>query len=290
MSSAPTPAAGPGPAPDFVVVGNVARDIVPGGGWQAGGTALYAACTALGLGRTVGVVTAAGADVLAALPLGIMIAHQPAAVSTTFENRYGPAGRTQFLRAVGEPIRAASVPASWRDSRIVLLGPVFHEAGAAVAARFAGLLGVCAQGFLRRVGTDERVAPLPPDAWDAAPLLARARVLFLSREDVGGDAAVVARWAALVPVLVVTDGAHGATVYEGGRAEPIAAAPARELDPTGAGDTFAAAFLIALDEGQEAVAAARFAAAVASLEVEQAGPLLPERAAVAARLAASPAG
>ena len=45
--------------PDFVVCGNVVRDIVPGG-WAPGGTAVYAAVVARGLGRRVGVVTIDG--------------------------------------------------------------------------------------------------------------------------------------------------------------------------------------------------------------------------------------
>jgi len=67
------------PVPDFVIAGNVVRDIVPGG-WEPGGTAVYAAAVAYGLGRRVGVVTAAPADVVAAgLPADVAVARANAA-------------------------------------------------------------------------------------------------------------------------------------------------------------------------------------------------------------------
>jgi sugar/nucleoside kinase (ribokinase family) len=56
------------------------------------------------------------------------------------------------------------------------------------------------------------------------------------------------------------------------------------VDPTGAGDAFAAAYLIALDEGADPWQAARFAAAAASFVVEAVGSVTPERAAVERRL------
>ncbi len=271
---------------DFVVVGNVARDLVPGG-WRAGGTAVYAAVTARGLGRRVGVVTAAPAEVLAAAPLtGVTVVRVPATESPTFENVYTPAGRVQYLRAAGEPVPEAAVPEAWRAARVALLGPVYHEVDVATAARFTGLRGLCAQGYLRRADADGRIRPLPPDAWPTADIRG-IDVLVVSEEDLGGRAnGVLAAWAAQVPVLAVTLGRRGARVRAQGVWQHIPACPAREVDPTGAGDAFAAALLIALDEGAEPWQAARFAAAAASLVVEAEGPVAPEREAVQARMRA----
>lgn len=276
--------------PDFVIVGNVARDVVAGG-WRPGGTAVYAAEVARGLGRRVGLVTAATADVAAALPADIEVVRHPATTSTSFENIYTDAGRTQYLRAAGEPVPAAAVPAAWAGARIALLGPVYHEVDGAVAARFNGLVGVCAQGYLRRADPDGRVRPLPPSAWDAAPLLRRARALFLSEEDIaldGGDAP--AAWGEVVPILAVTDGRRGARVHACGEWRHVPAFPAHEVDPTGAGDAFAASFLVALDEGADPWTAARFGAATASFVVEAAGPGAPTRAAVEARISSGVRG
>ncbi len=272
--------------PDFVVAGNVARDVTPTG-WQAGGTALYAAEVARGLGRRVGLITSATADVVSALPGDIAVVRHPAAVSTSFENIYTPSGRRQYLRAKGEPIPAALVPEAWTRAAVVLIGPVYHEVDSAVAGRFHGSVGVCAQGFLRRVEADGRVRPLPPHVWDAAPMLRHARALFLSEEDIaldGGDAP--AAWAALTPIVVITDGPNGARIHAEGVWRHVPAFPAHDVDPTGAGDAFAAGFLIALDEGADPWKAARFGAAAAAFVVEAVGATRPDRRAVEARIAA----
>lgn len=270
---------------DFVVVGNVAQDLVPGG-WRAGGTAVYAALTARGLGRRVGVVTAAPAEVVAAAPLaGVTVVRAPAAESPTFENVYTPAGRVQYLRAAGVPVPATAVPEAWRSARVALLGPVYHEVSAEVAAAFTGLRGLCAQGFLRRVDAHGRIHPVPPEAWPAAEILEHTDVLVVSEEDLGGrQDGIVAQWAARVSVLAVTLGRRGARLHARGRWRHIPACPAREVDPTGAGDAFAAALLIALDEGAGPWQAACFAAATASLVVEAEGPVTPDREAVLARM------
>ncbi len=271
--------------PDFVIAGNVARDIVPQPpGWRAGGAAVYAAAMARGLGRRVGVVTAAtAAAARAGLPAPILVARHPAAADVSFENHYDADGhRTQILRATGEPVPPETVPDAWRDVPVVLLGAVYHEITPVLATRFSGRIGLCAQGFLRRADATGRVWPLVPQQWDAAPLLARVQVMFCSEEDLGG-AAPPAAWVARVPVLAVTRGRAGVWIYAGGERRLIPAYPAREVDPTGAGDAFAAAFLIAQDEGHDPWQAARFAAAAAALTVEHPGPYTPTRAGITAQ-------
>ena len=276
----------PASAPDFVICGNVVRDIVPEG-WAPGGTAVYAAAVARGLGRRVGVVTAAPADVVrAGLPDDVAVSRADVPEATAYENVYTGAGRVQYLRGTGAPIPPETLPEAWAEAPVALLGPVYHEVSAALAARFRGSVGVCGQGFLRRAGVDGRIRPLPPSAWDAAPVLRHTRVLFLSEEDLAGDAAcdVPAAWLAAVPLTILTAGHRGVRVFSGGRWWPVPAIPAREVDPTGAGDSFAAAFMVAQDEGADPIEAARFAAAAAGITVEASGSQSPSRADVAARM------
>jgi hypothetical protein len=247
---------------------------------------VYAAVVARGLGRRVGVVTAAPEDVVrAGLPEDVQVVRYPAETATSFENVYRDGARVQRLPSAGAPIPADLLPDAWLDAAVTLLGPVYHEVDAALAARPRGLVGVCAQGFLRRADADGLIRPLPAASWDAAPLLRHARALFLSEEDIGPDAgAALAAWAAIVPVLAVTDGARGARIHADGAWRHIPAYPAREVDPTGAGDAYAAGFLIALDEGADPWQAGRFAAAVSALMVEVAGAAAVSRAAVEERM------
>ena len=100
------------------------------------------------------------------------------------------------------------------------------------------------------------------------------------------DAAITAL-ALRVPRLVVTLGADGSQLWEGGAL--TATVPARRVtavDTTGAGDTFCGAFAAAISEGRDYEAAARFATAAASLSVQSHGavPSIPDRSEILAVL------
>lgn len=113
-------------------------------------------------------------------------------------------------------------------------------------------------------------------------------VLILSHDDLlpfadgnRTDAdAILTRWSMHVPLLVATDGRHGATLFQHGVTERFPAYPAEEVDPTGAGDVFAAAFLTHLYRHGDPHQAVDFANCAASLSIEKQGmagiPTMPE--------------
>ena len=69
----------------------------------------------------------------------------------------------------------------------------------------------------------------------------------------------------------------------------VPAYPAREIDPTGAGDVFTSAFLIRYFETRDAPAAALFASCAASLSVEGWGVgSIPTRAEIQCRMGRFP--
>lgn len=72
----------------------------------------------------------------------------------------------------------------------------------------------------------------------------------------------------------VTCGPRGAIVWQGGHMSAVPAPRVQLVDPTGAGDTFCGAALALLAQGAHPVMAARRAAVLASLSVEQVGPLV----------------
>ena len=104
-------------------------------------------------------------------------------------------------------------------------------------------------------------------------------VLILSHDDLlpfaaGNRAeadAILSRWSLQVPLLVATDGRHGATLFQEGASRYFPAYPAHEVDTTGAGDVFAAAFLSHLYRHGDADEAMNFANCVASFSIEQPG-------------------
>lgn len=258
--------------PDYLVIGHVTRDLVAGGGCRIGGTATFAAMTARALGYSVAVLTSAdGALPLEATLDGIALHVVPAASSTTFENIYYNGRRRQYLRGVAAPLEPEHVPAAWRGARIVHLGPLAQEIGPAMVDHFpaAALIGVTPQGWLRRWDDTGLVAPRP---WaSAAHVLRRADAMVLSLEDVGGDQAELERYLSLARLAAVTQSWQGAVLHCGGRSMSFPAYNVPEVDPTGAGDVFAAAFFIRLSETGDPEEAARFANAAASYSVQGEG-------------------
>jgi sugar/nucleoside kinase (ribokinase family) len=253
-------------APDFVVVGHVVKDVV-GDGWRPGGTVTFAAVQAHRLGMSVGVVTRAAdeLDVAALLPFA-EIESRPSARATTFENVYSGGHRRQKVRAEGDAIDDGDVPEAWRAAAIVLVGPVFGEVSATLASTFArdSLVAVSAQGWLRAVDVDGNVVR---KAWRGDPFWRGADVVFVSDEDLEDGRDQLDAWTRDVPTVAMTESSRGGTVWSGGRWRRMDAFPEPEVDPTGAGDTFAAAFLIRLHETGDVDEAARFGAAAASLSV-----------------------
>ena len=255
--------------PDFVVVGHVVRDLVPEG-WRLGGTATFAAVQAERLGLTVGIVTRAGSDLdLATAFPKAEIALTPSDETTTFQNVYGSEGRSQHVLGRAAAISDTDVPSGWRSAPVVLLGPVCDELPADLSSLFDDpLLGISAQGWLRRVDDDGRVRGR---AWDGEPFWHGGDVLFVSDEDIGADDAQVERWTKDVPIVAMTSNRRGAHVHDDGRWRAIAAFPTSEVDPTGAGDVFATAFLVELRATSDVAAATRFASAAAACAIEATG-------------------
>src|SRR5688572_29339948 len=99
----------PAEAVHYLIVGHVAKDLTPDG-HTLGGTASFAALTARALGYTPGIVTAAATDLPLTPLAGLPVARLDSPFSTTFENIYTPAGRTQYLRAQALPLTAEAIP------------------------------------------------------------------------------------------------------------------------------------------------------------------------------------
>jgi sugar/nucleoside kinase (ribokinase family) len=271
-------------APDFLTIGHVTRDILPDQTFSLGGTVTFAALTAYRLGLVVAITTCADAELLAELPARlpeIGLAVHTSSATTAFVNTYHEGFRTQFLRARADQLQLENVPEAWRKAAVVLFGPLDQELSPALVRLFPrhprSIFAATPQGWLRRWDEDGRVWPTP---WTAAEeILPLLDVLILSHDDLlpfangnRTDAdAMLSHWSMQVPLLVATDGRHGATLFQHGVAERFRAYPAHEVDPTGAGDVFAAAFLVHYHRHGDPRKAVDFANCVASLSIEHVG-------------------
>jgi sugar/nucleoside kinase (ribokinase family) len=266
-------------APDFVAIGHVTLDRF-GETTRPGGSALYAAVTAHRLGLSVGLLTSHGDDFpLDVIPSKIEVVSVLADETTVFEHRHEPRGRVSHVRGVASPLTAADVPEDWREAALTLLAPVVDEVDPMIATLFTdGAVGAAAQGWVRQVKPDGLVIPRP---WQSPErLLQSVQALFLSREDILGQEAQVIEWFQRMPVGVLTADRAGALLFVNGERYEVQPRAAREeVDPTGAGDVFAATFLIQYQRDGDPWQAAAAAACAGSLAVEGEGwSAVPDRA------------
>ena len=266
---------------DFLAIGTVTRDIATANPttteYVLGGTVSFAAVTAARLGRRPVVLTRAGDDIdLSALRDVAEVHVLPAEKTTTFANLYSTEGRVQYCYTPSPPIGADDIPVRLRAPHIALLGPLVQEVLPDVAPSFGGRTIVAAvpQGWMRRWDGEGRVYPTQ---WrDMSRILPHLDALILSIEDIDGDLGQVTTFLDYVSLVVLTAYRDGSTVYRrradsGVEVVPIPPRPAREIDPTGAGDIFATAFLLRLDETGDPIDAARYANITASFGVEGQG-------------------
>lgn len=254
---------------DYLVIGHIAHDLTAGGP-RLGGTVSYAALTARALGLRVGVVSAVGKETALDALNGIPIIPIASPQSTTFENTYTEHGRVQYLRAQASPIDFNSVPDGWRSTPIIHLAPLANEMDSRLPEAFSPrLLGITPQGWMRQWDAEGLVSPR---AWiNAEAALMQADAVVISRDDVGGDAELIENMAHQTRVLAVTEGAAGSVLYWHGDRRRFRALRVEEVDATGAGDVFAAAFFARLFTTRDPWEAARFATLLASHTVTRVG-------------------
>ena len=271
--------------PDYLMLGHITSDLLPDGSTIPGGTSLYAARTAQRLGRRPAIVSAQ-ATLPTDWPSDVPVAAVSHSTAPIFENRYTPQGRIQFLHGDALPLAAADIPAAWRTPSIVHLGPILAETPLTLVEAFPdALIGMTPQGMMRRwhkpFPSQIEYIPFEP----APELLKRVDILVMSIEDVHGDRTVAERYAQHCGIVALTYGAKGADIYIDGTPIHIPAYPATEVDPTGAGDVFAAALLVRYQETRDAVVAAYFAAVVAAASVEGLGiSAIPDRHTIETRV------
>lgn len=251
----------------LAVIGNLSRDAVGGGVPRVGGAPYHAARALRAIGCPARIVTkCAEADrgllrTLAAV--GVPVSWHPAASTSAFAFRYEEEERTMAVEAVGEPWtpeEAGAVGrAAWVHAAPLVRSDFPPETLAALAR--GRRLSLDGQGLVRVPKT----GPLRLDGRFDPELLRHLSVLKLAEEEAAALGALEEDGlrALGVPEVVVTLGSRGSLVWAGGRAEHVPAVPVHgRVDPTGAGDMFAVAYLWARETGSGPAAAARSAGRV----------------------------
>jgi sugar/nucleoside kinase (ribokinase family) len=257
-------------SPDYLVIGHVSKDNTPQG-FILGGTCGYSALTAHKLGQRTVAVTSYGPDIPSLAKLnGIEIEVLPHSHSTAFENIYHDGVRHQKWLASSASLSLENVPSTWRNAPIVHLAPLTQEISPAMCGDFSNsLVCVTMQGWLR--GQDSQYSVIYQPHPELEAWLSNIDVLVLSLADVFGDHTASTHLLTSAKLGVETLGPAGCKVYKNGQVMHIPVKPEVEVDPTGAGDIFAAAFFIQYRNTGDSIKAAQFANACASLSVRKRG-------------------
>lgn len=259
--------------PELLIVGHVTRDFI-GDDTRLGGSASFAARVAATLGIETALVTVAPPEFSLLAPLrslpGLGLHVVPSATVTEFELDYSGPRRRVILRGMAPALQISDVPAAWRDLPMTYVANVAGECSRSLIDGLRSPV-ICAelQGWLRKPGATGAVEPTEAPEIRTPPRGLGAAVF--SEEDHPEAERLAEHLASCGLVVALTRSSRGATIREGAMRWDIPAAPAREVDPTGAGDVFGIALTVSLARGASAPEAARAAAAIAARVVEGPG-------------------
>jgi sugar/nucleoside kinase (ribokinase family) len=253
------------------VVGSLSLDSVDGGAPRIGGCPFYAARALRALGTPAVIVAKCAADdrqllLPPLIRLGVPVVWRDSSASAAFSFSYVGERREMTVEAIADPWTPEEATAAIGPARWVHVAPLsrsdFPPETLAAVAR-GRRLSLDAQGLARPA----RTGPLELDAAYDPELLRSVSILKISDEEAellvdGYDERALGRLG--VPEVVVTLGSRGCIVYSDGVAELVRADAVQSADPTGAGDTFATAYLAARSGGASPTSAARRAGALVS--------------------------
>lgn len=257
---------------DVLLIGYVTRDII-GAHSHLGGTVAFAAQAASCMGVRSAMVTAAPKDFPLLDPLraddNISLFEVPAAKETTFHLTYTPEGRSMRVTHRAPSLTLADVPEAVRQVPLALVAPLLGECDREVVQGLSARVVLCTiQGWLRTLGANGLVIPSLSDLVTRPPH--NLTVVVFSELDHPDSEAIALALAAKGVLVALTRSTQGVSLYTPARID-VPAAPAVEVDPTGAGDVFGLVFGLALARGLGAVQAAREAVLASARVVEGPG-------------------
>ncbi len=228
-----------------------------------GGSAAYVSAILEALGEPHAVVAKVGPDFLYAHE----VTRQPivaAGRTTAFVDDYRGPKRRGRVEAVAPAIEPEDLNGSWE------IGIACAIAGEVPLRTLRRLRQICgtvvadAQSIVREIGPEGDVLLRSP----APEALELFDILKASREEAAVlDVPALSR----KMTLLITEGPRGSTILRREGELHVPAHPARERDPTGAGDCFLAGFAAALGRGLTVEAAARLGAWCGARAVEHVG-------------------
>lgn len=256
----------------LALIGHLSRDVVAGAAPRIGGAPWYGGRALQALGQDALIFAKCGPDDRARFHRRLATLGLPASLSTGGETTgfsfsyHADGSRTMTIDVVGEPWQSDEPPGMLlRGVDWLHVAPLTRSDFDVAALERLGVgrtLMLDAQGLVR---VPER-GPLQLDADYDPALLRHVSILKVAEDEARvlvGSAEPEALAELGVPEVLLTLGPAGSVVVARGTVEHV---PAREVDgsvdPTGAGDAFAVAYLSARADGHAPASAARRATAL----------------------------
>lgn len=243
---------------DFYAVGHISNDLNPSP--HVGGGVTYACVVAQRLGFQAHIITKCDVDspyIKELENMGIKMHVLPVRdpkylhKTTAFTNEYDEKGnRTQYCPEQQEGITMEDLVnfPEISEGSTVLIAPVIGKVDFGLFEILAkkGHLAVTPQGYFREFAPDGKVSQKP---LEDVSFFTYAEVVILSEEDLGfDDGSFTEKLKQVCSMLIITHGEKGSSIYKNGK--EILRIPAFTLDTseivdfTGAGDSYAASFLL----------------------------------------------
>ncbi len=193
--------------------------------------------------------------------------------------------RELSLLGIADPIH--SYTGGYQDYDFILIGPILGEVDAALVKQVHAATDLPIltdpQGLLRNQNQGQIYHEMTQDFADIARISTIVKANELETKVVTGidprldpEGAVKALYGFGCKIAVTTIAEAGSIIYDGHRLYVIPAFKTNAIDPTGAGDTYAAGFItMYMQTPHDLTAVGCFASAVASVMVENSGPDFP---------------
>jgi len=176
------------------------------------------------------------------------------------------------------------IPSGWLDEvrHVHIMGSSLSAGEAMRETCYAVAKHVSDRGGTVSLDPNLRSELIAPERIRAVcePVVARAKVVFPSGPELAtltgestADAAVAQLLDRGIEIVALKQGDQGSTIYTRDGALAVAPYAVTEVDPTGAGDCFDAAFLVGLSEGWDLARIGRFANAAGALATTKQGPM-----------------
>jgi hypothetical protein len=248
----------------FVAIGHITDDINPKA--HLGGGVSYSAVMAAKLGLEAHIITKCPPNhpyIKKLNGLGVTVHVLPSSLNiiTTFDNKYNLQGkRKQIVAEIQESISLKdkkNIPRKILKDSIIVVAPVTSsDVDVRLFPDFAkyGSLNIIPQGYFRKISKDGAVVQKKWKVFEKH--ISNIKIAVLGEEDILLQPEIINKF----PLVILTQGAKGATIYKKGqeicKAKAFPLLRKELVDFEGAGDVFAAVFIIEMITNPEDIRAA----------------------------------